>query len=613
MSEQIYLKSTRGIGLVVAILLLAAATRIINAGHYPVWTDEGWSLWAASEPQLVLEKVAQDRHPPLYFLALSGWQTVAGNSHIASRFLSIAAGILSTVVVYRIGMDWFGRSAGLYAAGLFAVLSPAVYYAQEVRHYSWLVLSVCLMSLFFLRYLRHPHLRLLIPYILSVLFMLYTLYFGLFVLMIQGVIGLFVWRGSFRHKRDLVAAWVVAAVLYIPWLLVIQRQMSSLLGGSGIGGFPGSYVTTLDNVLQLTDMFFGGQVALLLGIYLLAGWQIVRRRGKPPAHLYILLWGGGLFVAMFAVNLWLGLVSARTLVYLTPALMLVCGYGFTLLTPPVRRVLGGMAIVFMLLTPGIIQPRLDSHQAALALAADYSPGDLVILETGWDDHAFHYEVRQALPDAEIIRTLPWVRVATTTPVVPQVEADLQAHRRVWVVNWFQPPQVIPYLDEGGAGFQRVLTREVSIGAQYEALFDDPNTRLVLFERPDSTSPPKLFGDLFALHDALLPTSIRRGEALHVDLWWSALTPPPLDYSVGVFLLDEAGVTRAEHNVPPGSQPTSEWARDSFMFDRHTLLLPGDLPPGSYSVVVNMYWYGDQQPLPVDGEDYAMVGQLEVVE
>jgi hypothetical protein len=618
---------------IVLILLLAAATRIINAGHYPVWTDEGWSTWPIRNNRLeeILETVAQDRHPPLYFLSLSAWETVAGNSRIALRFLSIAGGILSVAVVYRIGADWFSRTAALYAAGLFAVLNPAVYYAQEIRHYSWLVLSVCLMSLFFLRYLRHPRPKLLIAYVLSIVFMLYTLYFGVFVLAVQIVIGLFVWRGKphppahlsrsqpspsygegeLSPKIQLVAAWVVAGVLYIPWLLVLWDQVTRALGASGIQDFPGSYETTLDSLLRLADLLFGGQAALLLGIYLLGCWYIVTRRSL--AQVYLVLWGGGVFVVMFVANLWFGLLSARTLVFLTPALMLVCGVGFSVLAPSVRRVLGLSAVAFMLLTPTIIQPRLNSDAAAQALAADFSPGDLVILETGWDDHAFYYEVSLALPDAEMIRTLRWVRARPTRPVVPEVEDDIRDHQRVWVVNWLQPSQVISYLDDGAQGFQRVLTREVPVSAQYLTLFDDPTIELVLFERPDTSESPRVFGDVLALHDALVTSEGRRGQPLHVDLWWSALNPPPLDYSVGVFLLDENGTTRAEHNAPPGSLPTTQWTVDTLMFDRHTLISPADLPDGSYTVIVNVYWYGDQQPLTVSGMDYAEIGQVVVGE
>ena len=56
--------------IILPLLIVAAALRILGAGSYPVWTDEGWSIWAASDPTQVIGIVAADRHPPLYFAAL---------------------------------------------------------------------------------------------------------------------------------------------------------------------------------------------------------------------------------------------------------------------------------------------------------------------------------------------------------------------------------------------------------------------------------------------------------------------------------------------------------------------------------------------------------------
>src|SRR5258708_26463131 len=69
---------------ILAVLLLAAAVRIINSSQWPVWTDEGWSTWAASDHRIevILEKVSEDRHPPLYFLSLSAWWTLAAHSRL---------------------------------------------------------------------------------------------------------------------------------------------------------------------------------------------------------------------------------------------------------------------------------------------------------------------------------------------------------------------------------------------------------------------------------------------------------------------------------------------------------------------------------------------------
>ncbi len=601
-----------------AILLLAAATRIVNAGHWPVWTDEGWSAWAASDhrAEVILDKVAQDRHPPLYFLSLSAWWTLAGNSRIALRFLSIASGILAVAVVYRIGVDWFGSRAAHYAALLLSVLYVAIYYSQEIRHYGWLILSVCLMTLFFLRYLRHPRFRTLFLYTSSTAFMFYSLYIGVLVLIVQIGIGLLAWHGARRAKAYLIGAWLAAGLLYAPWLVALSRQFAIL--GEGIAGFP----TTFDGLLSVAGIMFGGQLALTGSLYVLGAQRIVARPQPAVtwlARMTILFSGFGLLCVMAVANLWIGMLSARTLAYLAPMLMLVCGYGLSLIAGQARRILAIMLVAVALVTTDFTQPRLDYHLAAQAVAADFTPGDLIILETGWDDNAFRYELTLALPaepEPEIIRTLPWVgNRFVVRPVVPQVEDRIRAHRRVWIVNWLQPSQVIPFLDKGGDGFTRVISRTSPIGTQYKDLYSDPLVREVLFERPETGKTEYHFGDVpgsrFTLRDALFPAQATRGQALHIDLWWSVPEAVPLDYSVGVFLLDATGAVRVQHDGPPGAQPTTQWTPNALIFDRHTLTVPGDLPPDTYRIGVQVYWYGNREPLPVNGAKYAIIGEVKV--
>src|SRR5258708_13547062 len=138
---------------------------MVNAGHTPVWTDGGWSTWGGSDHNLgvILERVAHDRHPPLYFMTLSAWWTLAGYSRIALRFLGIASGLLSIAVIYRVGLDWFGQRAAMYAALLLALLDVAIYYSQEIPPYGWLMLAVSPRSPYFLRHLLRHLRRLLSP------------------------------------------------------------------------------------------------------------------------------------------------------------------------------------------------------------------------------------------------------------------------------------------------------------------------------------------------------------------------------------------------------------------------------------------------------------------
>jgi len=375
---------------IVGILLLAAATRIINVSGWPVWTDEGWSAYVASDPGLnvVLNQVAADRHPPLYFLTLSVWETLAGNSRLALRFLSIAAGLLTVALTYRIGKDLFGQRVGLYAALLLAVLHLAVYYSQEIRNYGWLTLSVTLMTLLFVRYLQRPRRWLLIGYALSIVLMLYTLYFGVLFLAIHGVVWLFLWCATWRTKVALVAAWLGAALLYIPWLIVIIQQLQYLAGG--IRNTPSTLLGAAG--LALGAMFSDAAIPLI-GLYAFGVWSMLHRSDNRPGRLTIVLCGLGTLLLLLGINLKVGIIAPRTLAFLMPMFMVVCGYGLTLFGMRTGLFLALPLTAYYLITHPIIRPRLRSDQVADALAAHYAPGDLIVLETGWDDYALGYEIR----------------------------------------------------------------------------------------------------------------------------------------------------------------------------------------------------------------------------
>ena len=545
---------------ILGVLLLAAALRILGAGHFPVWTDEGWSIWAASDPTQVIGLVAADRHPPLYFAALSLWRLAAGDSHLALRCLSIAGGLITVAAVYRIGADWFGRRAGVLAALLLAALPTAVYYGQEVRHYGWLAALTALSWLVLLRYLRRPGRALWLTYVLSAAALLYTLYFGVFTLAAQGVVVLLTsprltfgglplsipWRGGnkwgaitiwLRSKLALVGAWAAAGVLYLPWLYVIVTQQADILS-SGISGFPGTISAA--NGLAVLQNVFGAQMLIPLVGFAVGAWAILRR--PSSGRVGVLIGGGGLLLALFLLSLKFDFLAARTLAFTTPLLMVACGYGLSRvdgwggerahsrapLRPPLERAesrpmslplrnvwtmkgrhtglplrnvwtmkgrhtglplrgvgsaLAGIWVILTLALPVEIQPRLDSGAAARALAAAYEPGDAVILEAGWDDNAFAYEIGQALPDgASITRTLPWTNDRTGgAAVVPQIEALLRAHERVWVVQWLQAPQVLPYLEGGGEGFTPGQALDVPAG-DYGARFGAPTIAVRLFTK-----------------------------------------------------------------------------------------------------------------------------------
>ena len=186
---------------------------------------------------------------------------------------------------------------------------------------------------------------------------------------------------------------------------------------------------------------------------------------------------------------------------------------------------------------------------------------------------------------------------------------MDQYQRVWVLNWMIPSHATPTIVNSPEGFKAAINKQIWIGPQYNNYFADNKVSFILYERANGTLHP--FGDLFTLHNAIFDTGVQQGQSTPIDLWWSADALMDKDYSVGVYLLDSGGSVKVQNDAPPASTPTTQWPPGQLMFDRHWLQIPANLPPGSYQLAVKVYWYGDNQPLPVDGQPYLVLGNVKV--
>ncbi len=92
--------------------------------------------------------------PWLYYVLAWGWSKAFGLGEFGLRSLSAVFGTVTIPVAYLIGRELAGRRAGLMTMA-FAVVNPMlIWYSQEARAYSLLVLFCSLSLLFFLRFRR---------------------------------------------------------------------------------------------------------------------------------------------------------------------------------------------------------------------------------------------------------------------------------------------------------------------------------------------------------------------------------------------------------------------------------------------------------------------------
>src|SRR5262249_46920226 len=136
-----------------------------------LWFDEAfsWRLIQFPLPEL-LDRVAQDVHPPLYFVLLKGWACLFGDSAVALRSFSAALGVLTVLGIYLVtrtacsqGEDtgprdqsWGSRATALLAASLVALSVFQVRYSWEARMYALATALAAFSTWALVRALRQP-------------------------------------------------------------------------------------------------------------------------------------------------------------------------------------------------------------------------------------------------------------------------------------------------------------------------------------------------------------------------------------------------------------------------------------------------------------------------
>ena len=255
-------RRTAGI-LLAAILAASAVLRFWAIGSKELWLDECISALAiersASEPapgthrplaETVRNVAEHDAHPPLYYVLLNLCTRLTGLDEVGLRVLSACASVGCVALTFAIGAALIGRAAGLLAAGMLAVSSFHVYFAQEARLHALVTLLVLAMTFVFLRILLERKQAVTggwlwaAAYGLLAAAALYTYYYAAFVLVAHAAVffalalGSRLWpQGQWlldRHRADavwpmLLAAGLTATLLFLAgWAPVVARRLGGL-------------------------------------------------------------------------------------------------------------------------------------------------------------------------------------------------------------------------------------------------------------------------------------------------------------------------------------------------------------------------------------------------
>jgi mannosyltransferase len=201
--------------LLAALTIAAALLRFATIDVQSYWFDEALTARLLRLPfgDMLSRLPDTELTPPLYYLLAWPWAHVVGSAEAALRALSALFGIAIVPVAYLAGREIVSRGAGLALAALVAFNPLLVWYSQEARPYSLLVLMCALSLLFCARAVRRREERSLWLWAGVSALALLTHYFAAFLVVPEGLLLAWAWRPRWRAFAAGAAVGTVGAAL----------------------------------------------------------------------------------------------------------------------------------------------------------------------------------------------------------------------------------------------------------------------------------------------------------------------------------------------------------------------------------------------------------------
>lgn len=610
-----------------SVLLLAFALRFYRLGFQSLWSDEGNSIALAQSGFAdIAARTALDIHPPFYYWLLKVWLALFGSSEFSARSLSAMLGVLLVAVVCRLGIRLFNhRPAGLAAAILAAINPFQVYYAQESRMYLLLALLGA-MSIWLAAESwaatgkRQPVVW--TGYALIATLGLYTQYAFPIILAAINVAALVALWGNRQRLFAWMALQLVPVLLYLPWLPIAFRQLTT-------------WPTELLSPASAAEIVLTLLRYLSLGLSAPAvsdGWLVVF--GVALVWGPVNLWRsavGSQRSAFILLTLWLVFPLTLTAFLFRPAylkFLLVASPAFCLLLgaaaskskvqgskSPLSFLILNFSLLIALTVPSFFSLNALYHDtnfhrdnyrgiAAIMLAIG-NANDAVILHAPGQQEVFSYYYQPASNHAPVY-PLPQQRPPDEEKTIAELERIVATANRIYAVYWATEEADPEGIIERWLNANTFKATDTWFG----------NVRLVSYATPAETMSfgpaDSRFGESIRLTGAALsPSQISPGEILQVGLRWEATQSISEDYTVFVQLLDNANHLAGQRDAKPLT-PTVDWQPTAANIDQYGLVVEPGTPPGDYRLIVGLYNSATGERLPIiGGADYVELGRVQV--
>jgi uncharacterized membrane protein len=583
----------------VLLILLAAAIRLLGLQTQSLWFDEGWSAFAAVQPNLIAAFNADLTNPPLYYVLLNLHAHLLGDSEFSLRLFSLLNSLLTIPLSYQLGKRIAGESAGWYAALLVTLSAQLCWAAQEARMYTLLAVLILIAALAWQRLLTRPTRTAWLALIVAELLLLYAHNTGVVAALWLNVVTLSAWlvrrKADRPHWRGWISSQVLVGLIWLPYFVLRFLNLSEANSAVtsppnlGFGWLLLAWLSLLCAPYSLMSNPLNNDAFLpLFGLLVIAtamALLLIRRRAAWLwAHVLVLI--SALIIALIVLG---NDFHGRYVVMVTPLLLTALGVGIAR-TPRTLRWLPviAFAAVFVMSWQMGQDPLYgpDDARGMVQYYADSLTADDTVLAWSYADR---YELAYY-----------WDRLG------------VQA-RRVTLPEGADLDQILPLLPSSGdvalnvwytqrADYRGMLDCVLQHGTLTPPdLFTTYGMTSGLYRSPVPLSPD--FAPLNAVFTDNAATPIIRvdavgaipaldaGAALCLPLQITLLAPSSSQLNAKLIIVNDLGIEIATTDAPfaTANQQTSEDLTSGDALTAYPLVrLPYGAPAGVYRVYLRMY-------------------------
>lgn len=237
--------------LAIALFILNFSIKIWNISAVNISIDEPFSIYYAQHTiSDLLNRLTDSNNAPLFELLLHFWIKLFGIEPFSVRFMSVVFASITAIVLFFIGKNFFSFKTGLITSLLYTFSNYHIFYAREARAYPLFILLTCLCLFYFLSLYKNPKSRkYLILLTLSQTLIIYTHFFGFFILFIELITVLLFRKTRLALLKKVLISFGLTLLLYSPLINVFIRRLNHSVTN-------GTWVPPINDYNKLFDILY---------------------------------------------------------------------------------------------------------------------------------------------------------------------------------------------------------------------------------------------------------------------------------------------------------------------------------------------------------------------